>query len=147
MSKLIYILLSILVISGISYFLFIKDNNNVSNLIVKPLANKEEPIVVVSPIKNAEISSPLVVSGRAIGSWFFEGSFPIVLLDSYKNVIAEGHATAQGEWTTNNFVKFIGTLQFNNYIKGQKGFLVLKRDNPSDIVENNKSLEIPIIFK
>lgn len=147
MRKLIYISFTVVAIVGISYFIFFRNSKEISNIIVKPLVNKEESIVVVSPIKNALVSSPLVVSGRAVGSWFFEGSFPIILQDSYRNVIAEGHATAQGEWTTNDFVKFIGTLQFNNYIKGQNGFLILKRDNPSDLVENNKSIEIPIVFK
>lgn len=104
-------------------------------------------IVVVSPIKNAEISSPLVISGRARGVWFFEGSFPITLLDSYRNTIAEGHVSAQGEWTTTEFVKFLGSLEFNNYIKGQKGYLVLKKDNPSGLSEFDDSLEIPIMFK
>ena|SRR3989344_8375829 len=113
----------------------------------KPFDDNTDFIVVVSPLKDAEISSPLTVSGRARGTWFFEGSFPIVILDAYRNVIAESHATAQGEWMTEDFVNFVGTLQFNNYIKGQKGILVLKKDNPSGLVEYDESIEIPVIFK
>lgn len=104
-------------------------------------------VIVVSPIKDSQISSPLSISGRARGSWFFEGSFPIVLLDKNRNTIAEGHVTAQGEWMTDDFVKFLGNIQFDNYIKGQRGILVLKKDNPSGLSANDDSIEIPIIFK
>lgn len=145
--KRIYILIAILVIAivSFSYYFFTKSNNQIRLNINSD--DKQNLISVVSPIKNAEISSPLVISGRARGMWFFEGSFPVVLLDSYRNVIAEGHVSAQGEWTTAEFVKFLGTLEFNNYIKGQKGFLVLKKDNASGLPEFDDSLEIPITFK
>lgn len=118
----------------------------ISNTDIVPV-DKSTLIAVTSPIKDSEISSPLSIAGRARGSWFFEGSFPIVLLDSYRNTIAEGHVTAQGEWMTQDFVKFLGSLQFNNYIKGSKGFLVLKKDNPSGLPEHDDSIEIPITFK
>lgn len=121
---------------------FVKAPNNLTVKI-----DKSDQIVVISPVKDSQISSPLSISGRARGSWFFEGSFPIVLLDSDRNKISEGHVTAQGEWMTQDFIKFLGTLQFNNYIKGSSGFLILKKDNPSGLVENNDSVEIPITFK
>lgn len=131
----------------IAYFYFFSNNKNQINIISNQNDDKHDLIVVVSPIRDSLISSPLTISGRARGSWFFEGSFPIILLDAYRNTIAEGHASAQGEWMTDDFVKFVGNLQFNNYIKGQKGTLLIKKDNPSGLVENDDSLEIPIIFK
>lgn len=109
--------------------------------------DKSNLIVVATPIKDSEVTSPLSVAGRARGNWFFEGSFPILVQDTYGNVIAESHATAQGEWMSADFVKFIGDIQFNNYIKGSKAFLVLKKDNPSGLPENDDSIRIPIILK
>ena len=106
-----------------------------------------ELIVVVSPLKNDQVSSPLSIAGRARGQWYFEGSFPIILYDKYGNKIAESHATAQGEWMTEDFVPFLGTLQFNNYIKGEEGLLVLRKDNPSGLAEYDDQIRIPIIFK
>ncbi len=145
MKKTIIVVLAIVIVaSSFYYFRFYKSSEVIS--IIK-LDNKTDSIVVVSPINVSEISSPLVISGRARGTWFFEGSFPVELLDSYRNIIAQGHVTAQGEWMTEDFVKFVGTLQFNNYIKGQKGILVLKKDNPSGLVENDDSVEVPIVFK
>jgi hypothetical protein len=139
------LILFIVLISGFSYYFFSRPDSNIKlNLNTD---DKQNLIVVVSPIKNSEISSPLVISGRARGNWFFEGSFPVVLLDSYRNTIAEGHVSAQGEWTTADFVKFLGSLEFNNYIKGQNGYLVLKKDNASGLPEFDDSLEIPVIFK
>lgn len=132
-------ILIIAVLFGIGYFVLdFFSNKNIKD---------NDMIVVVSPIKDAIISSPLSISGKARGNWYFEGSFPVILMDNYKNVIAEGHVTAQEEWTTNDFVKFIGSIEFNNFIKGSKGFLVLKKDNPSGLIENDDSIEIPIIFK
>lgn len=138
----ISITLFVICIAIFSYFFFKK-----SNVDIKLKNNNDDSIAIISPIKNSEISSPLLVSGRARGNWFFEGSFPITLLDSYRNTIAEGHVTAQGEWMTNDLVRFVGNIQFNNYIKGSKGFLILKRDNPSGLPQNDQSVEIPIIFK
>ncbi len=139
------LILLIVLIGGFSFYFFSRPDSSIKLSINND--DKQNMIVVVSPIKNAEISSPLVISGRARGVWFFEGSFPITLLDSYRNTIAEGHVSAQGEWTTTEFVKFLGSLEFNNYIKGQKGYLVLKKDNPSGLSEFDDSLEIPIMFK
>lgn len=139
------LILLVILIVAISYYLINKPSPSIKLSINND--DKQNLIVVVSPIKNAEISSPLVISGRARGVWFFEGSFPVILLDSYRNTIAEGHVSAQGEWTTAEFVKFLGTLEFNNYIKGQKGYLVLKKDNPSGLPEFDDSLEIPVTFK
>lgn len=109
--------------------------------------DKTNLIVVFSPLRDAPISSPLSISGRARGTWYFEGSFPLVLLDAYGHTIAEGHASSQGEWMTEEFVSFLGTLEFNNYIKGSKGTLVLKKDNPSGLPEHDDSIEIPVTFK
>lgn len=141
MKKIILIIVATVIVGGIYYFI-----NYKPNITIKP-SNKNDLIVVASPIANAEIGSPLSISGRARGVWYFEGSFPIILVDSYGNTVAEGHVTAQGEWTTEEFVPFLGNLQFNNYIKGSKGKLILKKDNPSGLPEHDDSIEIPIVFK
>ncbi len=145
MKRTFVIIIAIAIIVGIAtYFSHFFDLPIDINL--KP-DNKEELIVVISPLKDDLISSPLSIAGRARGTWFFEGSFPLELQDQYKNVIAQGHASAQGEWMTEDFVPFLGTLQFNNFIPGQKGFLVLKKDNPSGLHENDDQIKIPVIFK
>ena len=146
MNKIVVISIIVIVLIVGSFVYFFQFNKDSIKESLK-IENRQDTIVVFSPIKDSLVSSPLTISGRARGTWFFEGSFPIELLDAYRNTIAEGHVTAQGEWMTEGFVKFIGNIQFNNYIKGQKGILVLKKDNPTGLVEYDDSVEIPITFK
>lgn len=144
MKRTIFILIVIAAVIGIA--LFFSGSFDIP-VRLPSSSDKNNVILVASPIKDSEVSSPLTIAGRARGNWFSEATFPITLTDAYGNTIAEGHATAQGEWTTNDFVKFVGVLQFGNYIKGSKGFLILKKDNPSGLPENNDSIKIPVILK
>lgn len=104
-------------------------------------------VVVTTPAPGTQIDSPLVVRGRARGLWFFEANFPMVLQDAAGNAIATGHCTARGEWMTEQFVTFEGTLAFAAPRTGNTGTLVLRRANPSDLVEQEDALEIPIAFR
>ncbi len=143
MKKFILIItILIIVISTVIYFFKYKN----TGIFIRPndMANM---IVVTSPIKDNQISSPLSIVGRARGEWYFEGSFPVTLVDLYGNTIASGNVTSQGEWMTKEFVPFLGTLRFNNFIKNSKGKLILKKDNPSGDISKDLSIEIPIIFK
>lgn len=118
-------------------------------MFVEELSNidiKKDLIVVESLKSNEQISSPLVVTGKARGYWFFEGSFPIELLDLNGNILASGIAQAQSEWMTEEFVPFLATLDFDSG-SIEKGTLVLKKDNPSGLLENDDKLEIPIMFE
>ncbi len=108
---------------------------------------ESEFITVDFPQANDEIESPLTVSGQAKGNWFFEGDFPVVLTDWDGLIIAEGIARAQGAWMTDDFVPFDVILEFEKPSYNNKGTLILKRDNPSGLLENEEALEIPIIFK
>jgi len=110
--------------------------------------------IIVSNLEaETVIESPLTVSGEARGYWFFEGSFPVELKNGDGVVIATGIATSTEEWMTTEFIPFSVTLEFvNPYNPGdpeywKKGLLVLKRDNPSDLPENDQELEIPIYFE
>ena len=108
---------------------------------------KSEYIVLDSPAPGDVINSPLNVRGRARGIWFFEGDFPLLLRDSRGKVIAKGFATAKGEWMTQKFVPFEGTLKFKKPEDGSRGTLILKKNNPTDLPEHDDALEIPIFFK
>jgi hypothetical protein len=112
---------------------------------VWPAGNcRREFIVVQSPKPGAVISSPLKIRGRARGSWFFEGDFPLILKDRKGRVIARGYVTARGEWMTKKFVPFEGSLTFEKPAAGERGTLVFKKDNPSDRPELDDSLELPV---
>src|SRR3989344_1504240 len=99
-----------------------------------------------SPQPGAVITSPLIVKGEARGNWFFEASFPLVLVDWDGKIIAESYAQAKDEWMMEEFVPFEGTLVFEKPIYGVRGALILKKDNPSGLPEHDDALEIPIMF-
>lgn len=108
---------------------------------------KSDIINIFSPRPGEEITSPLVITGEARGTWFFEASFPVVLTDWDGKIIAEHYATAEGEWMTEEFIPFTSTIEFKNPSYGKRGTLILKKDNPSDIPEFDDALEVPILFK
>lgn len=107
---------------------------------------KADQIVVTSPRRGAEIRAPLRVEGRARGSWYFEGDFPLLLEDARGRVIATSYATAQGEWMTREFVPFEGWIEFETPAAGGRGILIFRKDNPSDQRELDDELDIPIVF-
>jgi len=108
---------------------------------------KSALIVVDEPTPGTIITSPIRVKGQARGVWFFEGDFPLLLMDSHRRVIAKGFATAKGDWMTKKFVSFEGTMEFKKPKDSNRGTLVFKKDNPTDRPELDAELEIPVLFK
>lgn len=98
------------------------------------------------------ISSPLKITGESGGGWFFEGSFPVMLVNWDGLIIAEGLAKAKGDWMTTNFVPFEAELKFtkpnnpNNQDFMTKGAIIFKKDNPSGLPANDKAYELPVTF-
>lgn len=90
------------------------------------------------------MTSPVTLRGEARGPWFFEGSFPVQLIDNLGNEIATGVAQADGEWMTEDFVPFTATITFSTTAKS--GGIVLKKDNPSGEPENDASVTVPVRF-
>ena len=111
-----------------------------------PPAQKDDLIMVSYPLPQGTVASPLVVKGKARGGWYFEGSFPVTLTDAQGNVLVESYATAQGEWMTSEYVPFTSTLKYTLPTGSApiKGFLILKKDNPSGEPQFDNSLTIPI---
>ena len=103
-------------------------------------------IEINSPVPGATISSPLVLTGSARGTWYFEASFPVKLYNSQGVLIAQTPAQAQGEWMTTNFVPFSATLVFNNP-GTPTGMLVFEKDNPSGLPEHAASVSFEIKFQ
>lgn len=106
-------------------------------------------VVIDAPKQGSEISSPLKVTGKARGTWFFEASFPVVLTDANGKTIAQAPAKALGDWMTTDWVAFEATLTFDTsgIADGSRGTLILKKDNPSGLPANDDSRQIPVILK
>lgn len=108
---------------------------------------KQDLIRVSSPRPNETIQSPLKITGEARGYWFFEASFPIELIDSNGDPIplTPSHVMSASEWMTEEFVPFEGTFEFSKPTS-KDGVLILKKDNPSGLPENEDTLRIPVKF-
>ncbi len=110
--------------------------------------SKANLIVVNTPARDSVVSSPLTVTGKARGYWFFEASFPITIVNWNGLIIGEGIATADGEWMTEEFVPFTAKINFtlDPETPYRRGAIILQKDNPSGLPENDNALEIPIRF-
>jgi len=110
-----------------------------------PTVATSSDITVTSPQAYQTITSPLNISGQAKGTWYFEASFPIKLLDGNGNQIAQTIATAQSDWMTTNFVPFTAVLNFVTPSTAT-GTLIFEKDNPSGLPANADQISIPINF-
>jgi len=113
------------------------------NSVQRP-ASYDDLISVDVPLPDSSVMSPLVISGKARGSWYFEASFPVKVLDADNKVLAQAPAQAQGDWMTTEYVPFTVTLDFTPTTA--TGTLVLHNDNPSGLPDKDKELDIPIRF-
>lgn len=127
----------------------IVDNIEETNKTSQPVQQNAEADTLVTvnfPKANDFIESPLTITGEALGTWFFEGDFPVVLLDSNGKRIAIGFAQAQGIWTTESMVPFISQLEFVAPVT-EDGSIVFSKDNPSGLKHLDERFSIPIRFR
>lgn len=116
------------------------------------IATGTDMVLINSPLPNEVISSPVTVRGEACGTWYFEGSFSVVLTDWEGRIVAQEQAQAEGEWMTENFIPYSVELTFDSpYSEGdlefmKNGTLILQKANPSGLSEHAETFEVPIRF-
>lgn len=108
--------------------------------------SKRNYIRVDSPEPLETISSPVEIKGEARGTWLFEATFPLVIVDWDGRIIGEGIASTTQNWMTDEFVSFSGTVSFEKPedVYSEKGTLILQKANASGLLEYEDALEIPI---
>jgi len=106
----------------------------------------EDLIKVELPFPGAVTGKSFSVIGKARGNWFFEASFPVLVLDKNRKELAVGIAQAQGEWMTTNFVPFRAEIKAPESYIGP-ATLVLIKDNPSGLPEHDASISFPITIE
>ena len=110
-----------------------------------PVVTEEvRPVIISAPESGTLVSSPLVVKGQALGNWFFEANLPVKLVDDKGALIASTSGTAESDWMVSTFVPFSALLEFNT--TATSGYLVIAKDNPSGLTENDASVSIPLKF-
>ncbi|MFA7286808.1 MAG: Gmad2 immunoglobulin-like domain-containing protein [Patescibacteria group bacterium] len=122
---------------------------NVEKIIVISRADqvpdKSDLIQATMPVANQVVASPLVIAGKARGTWYFEASFPVSLYDANNKLLGSTPAQAESDWMTTEFVPFRTTLTFTKPTTAI-GTLVLQKDNPSGLPEHDDELRIPVTF-
>ncbi|MHB1316348.1 MAG: Gmad2 immunoglobulin-like domain-containing protein [Minisyncoccota bacterium] len=142
--KYILIFIAIVIVGGGIFVLTKKPAQ--APVVVNPQPVQYKDLVYVeTPLTGSKVSNPLTVSGRARGYWYFEASFPVELLDGNGNQILITPAQAQGDWMTEDYVPFSVVLNFPTPATAT-GTLILHKDNPSGLPENEDSVSIPVTF-
>ncbi len=108
-------------------------------------STKGVTVRVFTPAKNTTIASPVAVVGEVPGNWSFEAQFPVQLKNSTGAVVVQSGAHLLGNWQTTNLVPFSVQLTYTTAQSGS-GTIVLKKDNPSGLPQNDDSVTIPIKF-
>jgi len=103
-------------------------------------------IVVTSPTPQSVMGKGFKIIGKARGSWFFEASFPVNILDSNGKSIVQTYAEAQGNWMTADFVPFSASITIPRSYSG-KVTVVLKKDNPSGLQKHDASISYLITIE
>lgn len=106
-------------------------------------ANSE--IIVLSPKQNELVTSPLKIEGQAKGNWFFEASMPVKLFSGDNQLITAASTQALDDWMTEKPVRFSSNLEFST--NATSGYLVIAKDNPSGLPQNDGLIKIPVRFK
>lgn len=101
--------------------------------------------IVTSPASGGTVQKSFSVTGQAPNNWFFEAVFPIEVRNASGTVVATGHANAQTDWMTPGMVAFTANISVAQY--SGPATLVLKKDNPSGLPQNDGSFSIPITIQ
>lgn len=142
--RIILIILAIVIALVVGFVLI--QPKEISELVGLQQTEKGDYIRLIDPKPQQVISSPLKITGEARGNWFFEANFPVVLTNWDGLIIAEGYATADGEWMAEDFVPFTAELTFEKPDLYPRGSLILQKANASGLPEHDDALEITINF-
>jgi hypothetical protein len=117
-----------------------------TSTIPQPAISADGHVSVTTPHAGDVVSSPVTITGTVTGGgWFFEASFPVKVIDADGAVLGRGQAQAHSDWMTTGTVPFAATITFTAPHSGT-GTIVLAKDNPSGMPQNDMSLAIPVRF-
>lgn len=153
--KKLSIVILVIVLAAVIFVLYAKISKapTTGSEKISDKVEQNDLITVSYPKPEDIITSPVTVKGEARGSWYFEATFPIMVVDWDGRIIGEGHAQAKGDWMTSEFVPFEATIAFSkpNDIKpgtySEKGAIIFKKDNPSGDPRRDAALEVPVVFR
>jgi len=119
--------------------------NNTQQQYQTPSPQSQPDVIVDTPQPLSMVTSPLTVKGRAMNTWFFEANLPVTLKDTNGNVLAQKGFHATTDWMTPGYVEFNDTLTFATPAT-QYGTLIISKDNPSGLPQNDASFAVSVKF-
>ncbi|MDB5266249.1 MAG: hypothetical protein JWN89_64 [Parcubacteria group bacterium] len=160
MKNLILIILALVVIAG-AWLLIRKPSvtTPVDTTVVNVGGSSQTPgnttptvtgtsIIVTTPAAGATTTSPISLSGNAQGSWFFEASAPVLIMDAAGKTLGQGTIHATGDWMTTAYVPFTGSVAYTLPVgTTTEGFVIFMNDNPSGDPARSVSIRVPVHFK
>ena len=71
-----------------------------------------------------------------------------MVVDWDGRIIGEGYVTAEGEWMTEDFVPFSGTIDYTLPVDSYSasGTIIFHKDNPSGLPEHDAAFEVPVLL-
>ena len=104
-------------------------------------------IMVDNVTFGARLTSPVRITGKAPGTWYFEAVFQAKLVVADGTVIAEVPAQAQSDWMTQALVPFAAEFTFS-VPADTKATLILAEDmyGSEDHPDATRVLEIPVVL-
>jgi hypothetical protein len=115
--------------------------------VIIPTASPDANAPILSnPTAGEKVVSPLTITGTAPAAWMYQGTFPVKIIDSQSNLVAQGTAkeTVKGSWKTEDPVNFSVTLPFST--TDSSGFLVLTANSSVSGTLSPQSIQVPINF-
>jgi hypothetical protein len=96
------------------------------------------------PLPRTQITSPMEISGRAPGTWFFEATMSAELRTVDGEIIEQTPLMSTNGWMTEEQVPFEGTMEFEIPPNVSDVILVIRAANPSGLDELERILRIPL---
>jgi len=140
-----YLLISVSLVSIFILLIFLFAYNKNNKFFLNIFQNTSD-VIIFNPKENQKIRSPLLIQGKARGTWFFEAEFNAELYDDENNLLGKAILRAKSDWMTENFVPFEGELNFKQP-KTKIGKLLFISANPSGIAEYQKIYVVPVKFE
>jgi hypothetical protein len=115
-----------------------------------PPANEErapapaiELATVDAPVANARVTSPLMISGSAPASWYFEEQFDAVLIGDDGTVFAQAPARASGDG--DGIKPFTGEIAFT-VSADTPATLLLQEQSTGDDDGSQAEVRVPVVL-
>ncbi|MEK7496794.1 MAG: PQQ-dependent sugar dehydrogenase [Patescibacteria group bacterium] len=110
---------------------------------IKRFGIGSDKVKITSPASFSKVGGNFIVSGEALGTWFFEASMPLKLIGEDGKILLQIPAQARDNWMTENLVPF--QAEINTDYKGS-AIIHLEKDNPAGFDFEQPYVEIPIII-